>query len=233
MVLPALGPGIAGLDTYDAAVATAVAGAGETAFTVGGETADPTYGEITVEGALTLFDRIHLSRTDTLFDLGSGDGKVVLLAVLVSSVAAAVGIELDPERHALATAMLELGAPLLQPDDVARVTYVCGDAFSPGSFAGATVLYMLSNAFPASLFARFLDSIGLLSPKQQAALRVIVSSRPIPAMLLHHFNQNISVGMSIVETVPIWVATTWSPSLRVRTYAVTTVPTPPTKQSNL
>jgi hypothetical protein len=155
---------------------------------------------------------------------------VVLLAVLVSSVAAAVGIELDPERHALATAMLELGAPLLQPDDVARVTYVCGDAFSPGSFAGATVLYMLSNAFPASLFARFLDSIGLLSPKQQAALRVIVSSRPIPAMLLHHFNQNISVGMSIVETVPIWVAT---PSLRVRTYAVTTVPTPPTKQSNL
>lgn len=79
--------------------------AAASAFGVGGGEANPTYGEISNEGAVRLLAggllADELRRPGAVFyDLGSGEGRMVLLAALLSG-ANSVGIELDPDRHGL------------------------------------------------------------------------------------------------------------------------------------
>eukprot|EP00035_Acanthoeca_spectabilis_P037917 m.48473 g.48473 ORF g.48473 m.48473 type:complete len:389 (+) comp8918_c0_seq1:97-1263(+) len=211
------------LELYDSAVAEVEASTGESAFTVGGAEDDPTYGEISVEGALSLFESLGLRESDVLYDLGSGNGKVVLLAAFAFPLSLAVGIELDPPRHSLATALLRGRVVARQVDVIGRVNYLCGDAFSKNAFSGATVVYMLSNAFPDEIFRRFLGSVELMSAKEQELLRTIVTSRPIPTTLLKQFNLRAVAKDSLsISTSPrlLWVPTTWSSALPLRIYDV-------------
>lgn len=74
---------------------------------------------------------------------------------MLGGVRRAVGIELDPDRHRLAAAMLASAtqSSFIRPDEASRVKFVHGDAFVPRAFQGATVIYMLSNVFPSEVHA--------------------------------------------------------------------------------
>ena len=137
---------------------------------------DATYGELTVEGAARLFEQLDLGQHDVFYDLGSGDGKVVLLAAVLCGVERSVGVELDPDRHSVAVAMLSsaVASSAITSDEADRVSFVNGDAFAPRAFEGATVIYMLSNVFPPKLFGRFLTS---LQSSHRTARERCVSSR--------------------------------------------------------
>ena len=65
-----------------------------------------------------------------------------------------MGIELDPDRHGLAVAMLASATQSgsITPQEASRVKFINGDAFLPRAFQGATVVYMLSNVFPFEVY---------------------------------------------------------------------------------
>ncbi len=89
-----------------------------------------------VDGMLRL---ANVRRTDVVYDLGCGDGKIVIAAARKFG-ARAVGIDIDPERIREATANVRQAGL----DD--RVTLVLGDIFDPAiSIRDATVvtLYLL------------------------------------------------------------------------------------------
>ena len=80
---------------------------------------------------------------ETFFDLGAGDGRVLLRAVEVWGAAHAIGWELDPVVHALGLAHIDArlgGVPELR----ARVKLVLGDARDADvTSAHAVALYLL------------------------------------------------------------------------------------------
>jgi hypothetical protein len=194
------------------------------AFSVGGKMSDATYGELTVEGAARLFEQLDLGQHDVFYDLGSGDGKVVLLAAVLCGVERSVGVELDPDRHSLAVAMLSsaVASSAITSDEADRVSFVNGDAFAPRAFEGATVIYMLSNVFPPELFGRFLTSLAKLAPESQRALRVIATSRALPTDLVRKFNEESIDAVVTISPQPheIHVAASWTPSLAISIYTV-------------
>ena len=86
--------------------------------------------DIVVAGMLTLAD---VTATDVVYDLGSGDGKIVIAAARLG--ARGVGIDIDPRRVAEATA----NARAAGVSD--RTTFVLGDIFDPAIKIGdATVV---------------------------------------------------------------------------------------------
>ena len=62
--------------------------------------------ELTAEVTAALLSVLALESTDRFVDLGSSEGRVPLAAAVHSPVRSAVGIELSPSRHVLATAAL-------------------------------------------------------------------------------------------------------------------------------
>jgi SAM-dependent methyltransferase len=104
------------------------------------------YGELMPTATIRLLTHLELGRRDRFVDLGSGAGKVVLLAAMTTEVASALGVELSASRvavaeQALARARAE-GLPgaerasfveadmLRHPLDEATVIYTCSTAFS-------------------------------------------------------------------------------------------------------
>jgi len=59
----------------------------------------PTYGELDQMGIGQLLHSASLGPDDTFVDVGSGLGKLVVLAAALTAVGAAWGIELSPSRH--------------------------------------------------------------------------------------------------------------------------------------
>ncbi|MBF0206011.1 MAG: hypothetical protein HQK53_03900 [Oligoflexia bacterium] len=56
------------------------------------------YGEITYNGAITLFEKLNIKGNDVFYDIGSGVGKLVLQAYLTTPAKKSVGIELVGSR---------------------------------------------------------------------------------------------------------------------------------------
>jgi SAM-dependent methyltransferase len=89
---------------------------------------DPTPQDVVVR----MLDMAKVSKDDLLYDLGSGDGRIVVSAAKKFG-ARGVGIDLDPERVAEARA----NAKEAGVED--RVTFVVGDLFDR-DFSDATVV---------------------------------------------------------------------------------------------
>ena len=122
-----------------------------------------TYGEITAQGALNVLDRLPaahaLNGSSSLFDLGSGEGRLTLLAAMAFGLRQAAGIEIVPARHNVAMAARRrllglLAAAAGREHDaegvdgggtarallasVERAQLRPGDALEPGAFVEAT-----------------------------------------------------------------------------------------------
>ena len=83
-----------------------------------------------------------------------------------------------------------------------------GDAFAPGAFSDATVVYMLSTAFPRPLLEQFITEVG---PK----LRWVVSSKLLPHDLL-------AGKLTLDRVIPL--ATTWTTALPLHVYRAVVLP---------
>lgn len=110
---------------------------------------NPTYGEILPSSLAQLIEKLQLTKYDTLFDLGSGAGKVCI-QVALSSPAKAVGIELSKTRCELAQKIKQqlIEAGILT--DIHKLQFIEGNIkdydLSPG-----TVFFMCSTCFSDEL----------------------------------------------------------------------------------
>ena len=111
------------------------------------------------------FDLVELSPSDVVYDLGSGDGRL-LFAALERGAGRAVGVELSPERIQMARE----GARAKGLED--RVSFVEADVMDAGLIEATVVLCYL-----------FTTASRALRPKLEAELkpgtRVIMESFPI------------------------------------------------------
>ena len=104
-----------------------------------------------VDGMLKL---AKVSKTDVVYDLGCGDGKIVIAAAKLG--ARGVGVDIDPQRIKEANANAEKAGV------TDRVKFILGDIFDPNvSISDATVvtLYLLPSLN------------GKLQPRLQAELK--------------------------------------------------------------
>ena len=86
-------------------------------------------------------------RDDVVYDLGSGDGRIVVAAAKGPG-ARGVGIDLDPERIAEATALAR------REGVTDRVTFILGDLFQADIHdATVVMLYLQPEAQPALALA--------------------------------------------------------------------------------
>jgi SAM-dependent methyltransferase len=105
----------------------------------------PTYGEIMPAATLHMLEYLDLGADDVFYDLGSGVGKVVMMAALATNVSRAVGIELSRSRVAKARRVLER-AELREVVPCGRVELRNEDILK-ASLDDATVIYTCSTAF--------------------------------------------------------------------------------------
>eukprot|EP00040_Diaphanoeca_grandis_P042420 m.7453 g.7453 ORF g.7453 m.7453 type:complete len:427 (-) comp5919_c0_seq1:58-1338(-) len=177
------------------------------------------YGEITTEGAVKAFSAIDLNEKDTLYDLGSGTGKVVVLAAMLSG-GRAIGIELDSERHAAASRALTVSTSSrwISEAEATLINLRQGDAFAHRAFYDATVIYMLSVAFRDETLVRFLCQ-GV-HKNDAPHLRTIMTSRPLPVAALRSC-ENHNTGTNVQLLRSLQIPTTWNPSSMIHIYSVT------------
>jgi SAM-dependent methyltransferase len=114
----------------------------------------------------SFFELAPVSSSDVVYDLGSGDGRL-LFAALEKGAGRAVGIDLDPER-------VREGQEAARKRGVDhRVTFIQGDVID-ADLSGATVIlcYLITAASAA------------LKPKFEAELkpgtRIVMESFPVP-----------------------------------------------------
>lgn len=80
----------------------------------------------------------HVGKTDVVYDLGCGDGRIVIAAVKQYGAARAVGVDINPERIEEATANAK------QAGVLNKVKFVEADLFkAPISEATVVTLYLL------------------------------------------------------------------------------------------
>jgi len=156
------------------------------------------YGEIHPESASQLFASLALGPEDCFFDLGSGDGKLVMQVAIETQVGQSIGIELSASRHAMAERALR-GHPELSR----RVRLFHGD-FRRCDLSRATVILAGSLCFPETLMR------GLIRRALMArALRRVISFRQIPSTIDAQFR----------EIAEIDLKTSWAHRSRAHVYS--------------
>ncbi len=98
------------------------------------------YGKLTPAGADLLLDEFDLNSEDVLYDLGSGQGQLVLHAALATPVRKAVGIEKSQKNHEKGLRMLQR-ASTRHAIDPKRIELRLGDVLR-SDLSDATVIYL-------------------------------------------------------------------------------------------
>lgn len=165
------------------------------------------YGELREGEALRLLRWARPGPEDVLFDLGSGVGKLVLLAACATPVGRAVGVELSGHHHAVATGVLADLLAGLPPGPAGALrdrVQLVRDDLRRVDLTAATIVYACSNCFPDEVRAA-------LAAKAHAApgLRALLTTRELPAPW---------GGERFEELGRVRVLTTWSESERVIVY---------------
>jgi SAM-dependent methyltransferase len=139
------------------------------------------YGELMPTATMQLLARLGLTRSDQFVDLGSGLGKVVLLAAMTTRVGQARGVELSATRLQIAAlALAKAKAERLRGSQ--RAGFIQADMLKHPLDA-ATVIYTCSTAFSSAFMRRLQRRLAKL-PR----LRTLVSLQdfdPHPAFELH------------------------------------------------
>ena len=117
------------------------------------------YGELMPTASLRLLEHLRLGPRDTFYDLGSGVGKLVLLAGMTTP-ARAVGVELVEPRHLHARGALDHAVRQgLVPGD--RLRFLLAD-FMKVDLSDATAIYTCSTAFPPLFLRRLVRHLAQL-----------------------------------------------------------------------
>jgi SAM-dependent methyltransferase len=91
-----------------------------------------------------MLDLAEVTKDDVVYDLGSGDGRIVIIAAQKYG-ARGVGVELDPK-------LIEVSRQVAREAEVSdRVTFVQGDLFAADISAATVVTLFLSSSVNAEL----------------------------------------------------------------------------------
>ena len=168
---------------------------------IGGPTASG-YGELTPSGFRVLARHVRLSPDDIFVDLGSGLGRMCILAAREFHVAEAVGVELAKSRHQIALDSLDAE----NNDSIARkVRFLLGDVCSATIWAtfAPTVAYANSVLFGPDLMRCLGQQIEACP-----SLRVVASTRPWSDGL-NGFSLSASDPDSMDPTSTLRVESSW------------------------
>lgn len=137
------------------------------------DTKDGSWGVSITEEVFELFDKLNLSQYNSFLDLGSGDGKVVLLASLFCK---AVGIESDDELY-------EISHKMKKKLQIHNATFLHRNYFNH-DFSQYDVIYIL----PDKPFRR-----GLQAKLQEELKGILI-------VYGNHFLPNLKVKEQIILT---------------------------------
>jgi trans-aconitate methyltransferase len=135
-----------------------------------------TFGEIAFYPFLTLLNTLKPNPSDIFIDLGSGHGKACVAAALGFEIHKCIGIELLPERHAVAQSVYEQCPDYLQE----QLQFICAD-FTECSIQQATIIFINATGFFNDDWKKVQD---FLINKTQPNCKLIISSKQLP---LTHF----------------------------------------------
>ena len=139
-----------GIDGYESDF-----GEGVDDFNPANNAVDTTYGELTLEGAQCLLDRLGVTPGSTFYDIGCGTGKVVIHAAL-STGAHAVGIEIVRARYEKAVRVLRF---MRYHIDAIAAEFIYGDA-TKLDLTRADFLWMNATTWPPELICAIVRRTG-------------------------------------------------------------------------
>lgn len=134
------------------------------------ETQDGYWGASVTDEVFELFQKINLGHYQTFLDLGSGDGKVVLLASLFG--VKATGIETDPE---LFQTSLKIKTKLSHVPKINKTTFLNQNYFNH-DFSQYDVLYIFSDR---PFYRGLEDKLG----KELKGILIVYGSHFLPLRL--------------------------------------------------
>jgi hypothetical protein len=148
----------------------------------------PVYGEITLASTVKLFDHLGLTSQDTLYDLGSGVGKLILYAALFTSVRRAVGVELSKTRHT--DSITALKRALLFGQISERCTFFNDDLLRV-NLSDATVIYTCSTAFSMDFMRKLTAHVSRFSQAYK-----LVTLQDLPNERSFHLIDRLKLDMT-------------------------------------
>lgn len=133
-----------------------------------------TYGEILYDSLEKLINTLNLNEDDVFYDLGSGNGKVILQVYTNSPVKKAYGVEFFPERSYMAEKSLKK-LYLLYPkllEDERLISFQLQNIKDIHYLDDATVIFMCSTCYPTELLDSVYDKI-----KKSPNIRAIITHK--------------------------------------------------------
>ncbi len=165
------------------------------------------YGELEDDAALRLLHALKLGPDDVFVDLGSGTGRIPMLAACATAVGSSIGVELaTPRHHAAERLRSDLLARLPATErerQGMRIRFEHADLRS-FDLSAATVVYAGATCFPDSLMTALCRNVAATTPR----LRRLVATRPLPAPFDRIFPPIAELDLPA----------TWSPRVRVHVH---------------
>jgi SAM-dependent methyltransferase len=164
----------------------------------------PTYGEITLEGALELLKELNLTEQDVFMDLGCGIGKFNVIVFLVTPAQKSIGVELSQTRYDHAQQAAQELHESLGSDKKRfknKVLEFRKDDMLATPLDDATVIYMCSTCFAEPLLQKLNERFAQLPVGTR-----IISLKSLPP---HEH-------LKLVKTISLPM--TWSKSTGVNLY---------------
>lgn len=122
----------------------------------------PTYGEIEISSVKEVINYLKPKASDVFYDLGSGNGKVVVQFYLDTNIKKSVGIELSKDRHAQALTALNHLRKMGLVDKNRKLDLRYGNILKE-DFSDATIIYMCSTCFSEDLMKALMEKMTKLA----------------------------------------------------------------------
>lgn len=134
-----------------------------------------TYGEILFDSLEKLIKEVNFGPDDVFYDLGSGNGKVVMQIYMNTSVKKSYGIEYYPERSYNSEYALKQLYKLFPNtlDEPRLISYQIANIKDIHYLNDATVIFMCSTCYPSELLEIVCDKL-----KNSKNIRCIITHKP-------------------------------------------------------
>lgn len=148
---------------------------------------DQIYGELYYYSVVKLLKHINLVKDDHFLDVGSGLGKLVLQIFLTTPASIVTGVEINNQRHLVATAITNImhnDLPELFAGD--RKLRLLNEDFLQTNVNDVTVVYICSTVFSFALLQEISNKINNM-PK----VRMVISLRKLPNLQYFQLKKKI------------------------------------------
>lgn len=135
------------------------------------------YGELYYYSVIKLLKQLHITEQDHFLDIGSGLGKLVLQVFLTTPAHSVTGIEINPQRHEIATNVQEQIIKRYPEHTQRHLNMILGD-FLYFHAPNVTIAYTCSTVFSYALLEAIGEKLNTIE-----TLHTVVSLRKLPDLL--------------------------------------------------